>query len=105
MVINIEWEWLDRILATKLYRYQLPEASFFELEPGDPSGHWVSSQSVKPLSVEPMGNLITRVQESNVELRFTAQMLDMWKLIIQSTMQFSGTRLRNATGWRDDLFS
>jgi hypothetical protein len=99
MVIAIESEWLERVRATTLYRYVMPEATF--TEHGDASGHWHSRETVSPLSVEPVGDLLAALAAANVELRITPRLYEIWMAVIASTLEFSGTRLRNARGWFD----
>jgi hypothetical protein len=54
-----------------------------------------------PLSVEPVGDLLNAIVSAGCELRVTPQLLELWKRIIASTLEFSGTRLRNARGWAE----
>jgi hypothetical protein len=100
MVIAIESAWLDRIRSARLYRYTMPEENF-EGARGDDSGHRISREAVTPLSVEPMPDLLAALVAENVELRIMPSLVDLWKAVIQSSLQFSGTRLRNAQGWSD----
>jgi hypothetical protein len=99
MVIAVETDWLPAIRGTTLYRYTMPEATFRMNDAT--AGHWVSEQSVAPLAVEPVGDLLTALLAASVELRVTPKLVDMWKLVIESTLEFSGTRLRNARGFRE----
>jgi hypothetical protein len=94
MVITVESIWLERIRAARLFRYTLPDSPF-QLNDAI-AGHWVSRQSVEPLSIEPVGDLLAALIHSNVELRVTPSLMEIWQRVIQSTLQFSGTRLRNA---------
>jgi hypothetical protein len=97
MIIAIESAWLDRIRATTLYRYTMPPETF---KLGDDSaGHWVSRAMITPISVEPIDDLLGAIGKENVELRTTGSLVALWKSVIQSTLEFSGTRLRNAAGW------
>lgn len=99
MVIAIESRWLNRLRKATLFRYEMPDATF---EPrGDGSGHWVSRSPVVPLAVEAMTDLLGALVSSNVELRVTPSLIALWKDVIQSSMQFSGTRLSNAEGWSE----
>lgn len=71
MVIAVESGWLERIRSTTLYRYEMPAESF-TLHLNDTSaGHWVSQETISPLSVEPVGDLLDALAASNVELRIT----------------------------------
>jgi hypothetical protein len=99
MVIAIEAAWLDRVRTTKLYRYTMPATAF---EPIDATaGFYVSRASVVPLTVEPVGDLLTALAAANVELRITPALAALWQRVIASTLEFSGTRLRNAEGWAE----
>jgi hypothetical protein len=97
MVIAIESGWLDRLRTATLYRYTMPERSFTPR--GDGSGHWASAATVIPSAVEPMSDLLGALVASGVELRITPSLIELWKDVIQSSLQFSGTRLSNAEGW------
>jgi hypothetical protein len=99
MVIAVESRWLERIRMTTLFRYTMPEATF-ELRDGT-AGHWTSPVAVEPLTVEPVGDLLKAIIEADVELRVTPHLIDLWRRVIASTMEFSGTRLRNAEGYAD----
>ncbi len=97
MVIAIESGWLDRLRGATLYRYEMPEGTF---EPrGDGSGHWVSHSPVVPIAVETITDLLGALILADVELRVTPSLTALWSDVIQSSLQFSGTRLRNADGW------
>jgi hypothetical protein len=97
MVIAIEAVWLDRIRSAALYRYTMPEESF---EPGDESaGHWVSRETVTPLAVEPIDDLLGAIVAEGGELRIMTSLIALWRDVFSSTLQFSGTRLRNARGY------
>ena len=96
MVIAVETEWLPAIRSAALYRYTLPEATF-RLNDAT-AGHWVSRQAVAPLAVEPVGDLLNALLAADVELRVTPRLVEMWKRVIASSLEFSGTRMRNARG-------
>ena len=96
-MIAIESSWLDRLRTTQLYRYAMPEATFAPND--DIGGHFVSREPVTPLSVEPVGDLLSALAVSDVELRFTPRLVELWRRVMASTLEFSGTRLRNAEGW------
>jgi hypothetical protein len=97
MIIAVETAWLDRIRAMALYRYTMPPETF---EIGDEgAGHWLSRDTVTPLAVERIDDLLAAIAKEGVELRITGSLIALWKSVIQSTLEFSGTRLRNAVGW------
>jgi hypothetical protein len=91
----IESAWLDRVRACVLYRYRMPEATF---EPdGDVGGYWLSRETVEPLEVAPVGDLLALHAEAGIELRVTPTLWPWWAAVIRSTLDFSGSRLRNCT--------
>jgi hypothetical protein len=98
MIIAVEAGWLDRIRTTTLYRYEMPAATFRPAR-DDASGHYVSEQAVVPLRVEAMPELLGAIAREVVELRVTPSLVGLWKRVIASTLEFSGTRLRNAQGY------
>jgi hypothetical protein len=102
MVIAVESEWLERIRETVLYRYSLPADTFVLND--ETAGHYVSREAVRPLSVEPVGDLLAALAAAKVELRVTPSLVEMWRRVIRSTLCFSGTRLRNAAGYDAALF-
>ncbi|MDP9238897.1 MAG: hypothetical protein M3P30_16135 [Chloroflexota bacterium] len=99
MVIAVESGWLPLIRQTMLYRYALPASGFAQND--DTAGHFVSRNAVTPLAVEPVGDLLDALVAARVELRITPSLLELWRRVIASTMEFSGTRLRNTHDWSD----
>ena len=96
MVIAVENAWLERIRSTTLFRYTMPQETFTLLD--GPAGHWVSRQCVVPLEVEPVGDLLVALTAADVELRLTPSLMQLWRRVVDSTLTYSGTRLRNAKG-------
>jgi len=45
-----------------------------------------------------VADLLAALAEAEVELRITPSLTDFWSRVISSTLEFSGTRLRNAQG-------
>lgn len=98
MIIAVEAGWLARIRETTLYRYELPAATFRPAR-DDASGHYVSEAAVEPLRVEAMPDLLAAIAAAGVELRITPSLVELWRRVIASTLEYSGTRLRNARGY------
>ena len=94
MVIAIEAAWLERLRTVALYRYRFSPDAFTCIDPI--AGHWVSTTTVTPLAVEPAGDLLAALAAADVELRITPRLLPLWERVTQSSLAFSGTRLRNA---------
>jgi RimJ/RimL family protein N-acetyltransferase len=100
MQAHIEAAWLDRLRAAKLYRYTF-EADPFEpvLDPaaGGPA-YFVARAAVRPLEMTPVEDLVAALAAADVELHVMDDLLPFngaW----ESTVHFSGSRLRNAAGW------
>ena len=97
MVAHIESAWEERLDQCRLYRYKLYASGFETIQD---HGVHVSAASHVPVSVEPVDNLRGRLQRSGVELRVLDSLqpladAEVWN----STLHFSGMRLRNALEW------
>lgn len=90
----IEWAWLDRMRKCDLFAYEFDPARF-ERRPQS-GGAWVSSTTVEPVSVAPVGDLLARHREARIELRLVDNLWPLWELVTSSGLEFSGVRLRNA---------
>jgi hypothetical protein len=54
--------------------------------------------------VEPVGDLLAAIAEAGVELRVTPRLGPMWRRVWkESSLEFSGTRLRNALGHPEEF--
>ncbi len=87
----IESGWLEQFRAARVYAYRLPAESF---EPWDK--FFVSRQSVTPLEVVELGDLLARHAHAGVELRIAPALYPLWDKVVESSLDFSGIRLRNA---------
>lgn len=88
----IESAWLERMRTTRVVAYRLPESGF---EPED--RFWVTRETVEPLELVELGDLLTRHAEARIELRVAPALYPLWDSVVASTLDFSGIRLRNAT--------
>ena len=100
-VMAIETDWLERVRATKLYRYVMPDDSFRPMDAN--AGHFVSDETVVPLDVQPVGDLLAAIADVGVELRITPRLGPMWRRVWRSTLCYSGTRLRYAKGHPEEF--
>jgi hypothetical protein len=91
-VAVIESGWLERMRTVKLYAYRMPPETF---EPWDK--FFVSRQTVVPLELVELGDLLGRHADAGVELRIAPTLHPLWERVIRTTLDFSGIRLRNAT--------
>lgn len=98
MVAHVEWDWLDRIRAWRLYRYEFSMDGFESVQ-GD-EWMWVSRRTQIPCSVTEISDLLQALAAANVELRFVSSLAHL-RTAWNSTMHVSGIRLRNARSWVD----
>jgi uncharacterized protein DUF6886 len=90
----VEPPWLERMRATTLYLYRLPEETFEAYEPA--GGYWISRATVEPLERVELHDLVAAHERAGIELRLVPRLLDAWDEVIASTLEFSGMRLSNA---------
>jgi len=95
MLAHIEEAWLGRLRTTPIYRYVFERDPFEDI--GD-VGMWVSRTTVRPLRVEPVGDLRAALEAADVELRVMPHLLPL-KGVWESSLHASGVRLRNAQRW------
>jgi hypothetical protein len=88
----IESAWLERMRTTHVVAYRLPESGF---EPED--RFWVTRETVEPLELVELGDLLARHADARIELRVAPALYPLWESVVASTLDFSGIRLRNAT--------
>ena len=88
----VESAWLERMRSTRVVAYRLPEATF-ERE----DRCWVSRETVEPLELVELGDLLARHADARIELRVVPALHPVWDTVVESTLDFSGIRLRNAT--------
>lgn len=88
----IEGDWLDRVRTTVLHLYRLPTDRFVPHEVG---GYWTSAATVEPLERIEVTDLLGRHAAARIELRVTPSIWPWWSAVAGSTLEFSGSRLRN----------
>ena len=93
MIIAVESGWYERIRQCRLFVYRFASESFVSLQD---HGVHLSKETLTPLSVEPVGELIERITAANVELRFTPSLWPLHRALIPTTLHWSFMRLRNA---------
>jgi hypothetical protein len=90
----VEGGWLQRIQTAQVVAYRLPESTFAP----DPEvgGYWLSTETVAPLEVLELGDLLLLHADAGIELRIVPNLWPLWNRVSGSTLEFSGIRLRNA---------
>jgi hypothetical protein len=90
----MEAGWLDRMRACRLYAYRLPAGPF---RPDDTvGGYWVTTATVEATERVAAGDLLDLHAAAGIELRITPSLRPFWDQVVASTVEFSGSRLRNA---------
>lgn len=90
----IEADWLERVQTCRLYAYRLPAGTF---RPHEVGGYWVTSKQVDAIERVPIEDLLGRHAHARIELRITPSIWPFWRRVTNSTVEFSGSRLRNTT--------
>jgi hypothetical protein len=89
----IESSWLERMRTCRLYAYRLPTGPF---RPHETGGYWVCGTPVEAEERTVVDDLIGRHARARIELRVTPSVWPFWRRVTESTVEFSGSRLRNA---------
>lgn len=96
-VHTIEYAWLERIRACRLYAYRLPAGAFRPFGEPRPNA-MVAEVPVVPLApAEPVGDLLALHEAAGIQLRVLPSLWGFWDAVVPSTLEWSGIRLRNAT--------
>ena len=98
MQAHIETAWRERMTSAKLYRYAFDDAAFERVDAAGGPAYFVARTPVRPLAMAPVGDLRAALAAAEVELHVMDDLLPFngaW----ESTVHFSGSRLRNAAGW------
>ena len=94
----IEYAWLPTMRTAMLYAYRFADDPFRYVSSPDAEPHaLVATEPVTPLGPpEPVGNLIDCHAAAGIQLRLLDNLWSFWDQVIESTVGFSGIRLRNA---------
>ncbi|MCI1593658.1 DUF6886 family protein [Heyndrickxia oleronia] len=93
-IIVVENQWLEQIRNTTLYVYSFSEEGFELFD--QTAGYYVSHEKVVPEKIEPLTDLIEKIVNEKVELRFTPDLHPIRNRVIGSTLDFSVIRFKNA---------
>lgn len=91
----IEWAWLDRLAAEPLYRYEF-DAAEFRAHADRTSGYLVADHAVRPVTVEPVGDVVRLHADAGIELRLAPSLWPLHDLVPATNLDFSIIRMRNA---------
>ena len=93
-VVAFESGWLDRVRSTRLYCYYLPAEGFTCID--ECAGYFVARDPITPERVEVFEDLLGALQARRVEVRIIPSLWSLHDSVVQSTLQFSMIRMRNA---------
>jgi len=93
-VLCIESAWLAQAMTHRLCVYQLPAATFEQIDAN--AGHYISRVAVIPTSMTIIDQPLTQLLQRDVELRIMPSPWELREAVIDSTLDFSITRMRNA---------
>lgn len=94
-VIAVESAWVERLRSCRLYCYCLPPETFECID--DCAGYFVSRTAVVRGAVEVIDDAIAELLNRGVELRFVPNLWPLRDAVVESSLQFSLIRMRNAS--------
>jgi hypothetical protein len=92
-VAVIETGWLERMRAVRLFAYRLPPEPFDVVED---DRFYIAATPVNAIERIELGDLLARHADAGNELRVAPSLYPLWDKVIETTLEFSGIRLRNA---------
>jgi hypothetical protein len=92
-VAVIETVWLERLRSVELYAYRMPPEPFDVVED---DRFYIASTSVEAIERVEVRDLLARHAAEGIELRIAPSLYPLWNRVIETTLDFSGIRLRNA---------
>jgi hypothetical protein len=92
-VAVVECDWLERMRMVRLYAYRLPVEPFDVVEDGR---FYIASTTVEAIERVEIRDLLARHAEARIELRVAPSLYPLWDKVIETTLDYSGIRLRNA---------
>ena len=94
-VVAVESDWFERVRTCRLCCYHLPSETFECID--ECAGYFVSRVAVVPARVEVIDDPIAELLKRGIELRFVPDLWPLRDAVVQSTLQFSIIRMRNAS--------
>ena len=94
-VVAIEAAWFQRLQSCRLFCYHLPADDFTTYD--ETAGYLVCRIPVKPSSVERIDDAVAAILQRGVELRILPSLWPLRDAVVESTLEFSVIRWRNAS--------
>lgn len=93
-VVAVESGWLERLRSSRLFCYHMPPETFECID--ECAGYFVSRVPVVPARVEVFDDPVAGMLKRGVELRFVPSLWPLRDAVVESSLQFSLIRMRNA---------
>jgi hypothetical protein len=93
-VLAIEREWYERLRSCRLYCYHLPPRTFACID--ECAGYFVSRVPVIPVRMDVFDDPLSELVRRHVEVRTLASLWPLHDAVIESSLQYSMIRMRNA---------
>lgn len=94
----IEHRWLDAFLSAELFAYRLAAEDFRPFPSATPHA-WVSTVPVRPLGPPVRVTRLAGLHaQAGIQLRVLDDLTGFFEAVVDSTLEFSGIRMRNARG-------
>jgi len=93
-VVAIEAAWLERLRRERVWLYELPPETFVCWDRG--AGYFISRESVVPVSVTEIHDILAALTGRDVELRVVPTLWPLRDAVCASTCAFSFIRMRHA---------
>jgi hypothetical protein len=92
-VAVIEDGWREQLRSVELYAYRLPREPFDTVQD---DRFFIASTPVDAIERVAVGDLIARHADAGIDLRFAPALYPLWDEVVETTLEYSGIRLRNA---------
>jgi hypothetical protein len=83
-VMVVENDWYSQISQTTMYRYTFAREGFEMFD--ETAGYFISEQTVRPLDMQPISQLLDQLMALNIEVRFTPSLIKLREAILASTL-------------------
>lgn len=90
----IECDWLAPMRSTQLHRYDFSDELFAPWPDAD--GQWIARETVTPVVIEPLGDLLDLHAAARIELRVVPSLWPLCDVVMSGPWEFSIVRMHNA---------
>ena len=92
-VMAVEPGWLEQIHSATIVRYEFEPCPFECID--EVAGTWISRETLVPTAEDVLTHLPDRISAESIELRTVENLFGFSQRIADTTLRFSGNRLRN----------